>query len=182
MCRGASSKAVSYTHLDVYKRQCYEIAATKGIEMVPSEQDPVLRMESVRKPLRTLIGGEPQFILHPRCLTIRKGFLGGYNLRRIQVAGPERYASRPDKQGYSHIMNAMEYTAATLFAPALTRGPPSLSLIHIYHYCGPKSPSQCGLCSAWEGHRRVRQRVWRLPHPRPVSYTHLPMKTIEHAE
>jgi hypothetical protein len=96
------------------KRTCFEIAGTKGIQMEP-----------VRKPLRTLIGGEPQFILHPRCLTIRKGFLGGYNLRRIQVAGPERYASRPDKQGYSHIMNAMEYSAAQLFAPALTRGPPN---------------------------------------------------------
>lgn len=104
------------------KRTCYEIAATKGMFMQPSEQDPTLRMESVRKPLRTLIGGEPQFVLHPRCKTIRKGFLGGYNLRRIQVAGPERYASRPDKGPYSHIMNALEYAGAQLFAPALTRG------------------------------------------------------------
>ena len=107
------------------KRTCFEIAATKGINIEPSEQDPTLRMESVRKPLRTLIGGEPQFILHPRCKNIRKGFLGGYNLRRIQVAGPERYASRPDKGPLSHIMNAMEYGAAVLFAPALTRGPAS---------------------------------------------------------
>jgi hypothetical protein len=104
------------------KGTCFQIARTKGIMIEGSEQDPTLRMESVRKPLRTLIGGEPQFILHPRCKTIRKGFLGGYNLRRIQVAGPERYASRPDKGPLSHIMNAMEYGAATLFAPALTGG------------------------------------------------------------
>lgn len=104
------------------KRTCFEIAATKGIDMQASEQDPTLRMESVRKPLRTLLGGEPQFVLHPRCKTIRKGFLGGYNLRRLQVAGPERYVSRPDKGPYSHIMNSMEYTAAQLFAPVLTRG------------------------------------------------------------
>lgn len=101
---------------------CVDIARTKGVEIQDSEQDPTLRMESVRKPLRTLIGGEPQFILHPRCKTIRKGFLGGYNLRRLQVAGPERFVSRPDKGPYSHIMNAMEYAAAQLFAPALTRG------------------------------------------------------------
>jgi len=106
------------------KRTCFDIAETKGIHMEPSVQDPVLRMESVRKPLRTLTGGEPQFILHPRCKTIRKGFLGGYNLRRIQVAGPERYASRPDKGPLSHIMNALEYAAAMLFAPALTGGAP----------------------------------------------------------
>ena len=61
-------------------------------------------------------------MLHPRCKTIRKGFLGGYNMRRIQVAGPERYASRPDKGPLSHIMNALEYAAAMMFAPALTRG------------------------------------------------------------
>ena len=103
------------------KRTCFEIGAAKGILMEPSEQDPVLRMESVRKPLRTLVGGEPQFILHPRCKNTRKGFLGGYNLRRIQVSGPERYASRPDKGSLSHIMNALEYSAAQLFAPALTR-------------------------------------------------------------
>ena len=102
-------------------RTCFEIGATKGSNIGPSEQDPTLRMESVRKPLRTLIGGEPQFILNPRCKSIRKGFLGGYNLRRIQVAGPERYALRPDKGPLSHIMNAMEYGAAQLFAPALTR-------------------------------------------------------------
>jgi hypothetical protein len=107
------------------KKTCFEIAATKGIDIVGSEQDPTLRMESVRKPLRTLISGEPQFVLHPRCKTIRKGFLGGYNLRRLQVAGPERYVSRPDKGPYSHIMNAMEYAAAQLFAPALTRGQPT---------------------------------------------------------
>ena len=104
------------------KRTCFDIAETKGIMMEPSIQDPGLRMESVRKPLRTLIGGEPQFILHPRCTTIRKGFLGGYNLRRIQVAGPERYALKPDKGPLSHIMNALEYAGAMLFAPALTRG------------------------------------------------------------
>ena len=106
------------------KKTCFEIAETKGITMEPSVQDPTLRMESVRKPLRTLIGGEPQFILHPRCKTIRKGFLGGYNMRRIQVAGPERYASRPDKGPLSHIMNALEYAAAMMFAPALTGGAP----------------------------------------------------------
>ena len=38
------------------------------------------------------------------------------------LAGPERYVSRPDKGGFSHIMNAMEYTAADIFVPALTRG------------------------------------------------------------
>ena len=107
------------------KGTCFQIARAKGINIEGSEQDPTLRMESVRKPLRTLIGGEPQFVLHPRCKTIRKGFLGGYNLRRIQVAGPERYALRPDKGPLSHIMNALEYGAATLFAPALTQPPSS---------------------------------------------------------
>ncbi len=105
------------------KRTCFEIGASKGMNIEPSEQDPLLRMESVRRPLRTFIGGEPTFILHPRCKKIRKGMLGGYHLRRIQVAGAQRFAQRPDKGELSHVMNALEYTAAQLFAPMLTRNP-----------------------------------------------------------
>lgn len=104
-------------------KTCFDIGAAKGMDIQPSEQDIGLRMESVRKPLRTLVGGEPQFILHPRCKNIRKGFLGGYNLRRMQVAGPERYAAKPDKGPLSHIMNALEYAAASVFAPVLTNDP-----------------------------------------------------------
>lgn len=102
------------------ERTCFEIAASKGINMQPSEQEPLLRMESVRKPLRTIVKGEPMFVLHPRCRNIRKGFLGGYQMRRLQVSGPARFAAKPDKGPLSHIMNALEYGCAAHFGAVVT--------------------------------------------------------------
>lgn len=83
------------------KRTCFEIMRAKNIMVEGSEQEPTLRQESVRKALRTPgPGWEPKFILHSRCRMLRKGFLGGYHRRRLQVAGPERYSEKPDKNQY----------------------------------------------------------------------------------
>ena len=79
------------------KRSCFDIFHAKGIYVQGSIQNPQMRQESVRKPLRTLIGGEPQFILHPRCKQLRKGFMGGYHRRRLKTSGPERYSERLTK-------------------------------------------------------------------------------------
>ena len=89
------------------KRTAFDMLRAKGIQIEPAmSQDPTLRQESVRKPLRTLVGGEPQFILHPRCKMLRKGFMGGYHRRRMKVGGPERYTDKPDKNQYSHCFPA----------------------------------------------------------------------------
>jgi hypothetical protein len=61
----------------------------------------------------------PQFVLHPRCVTLRKAMLGGYHYKRLKVSG-ERYAEKPDKNRYSHIAEGMCYTATRLFASTLT--------------------------------------------------------------
>ena len=49
---------------------------------------------------------------------LRKGFMGGYAYRRMQVSA-ERYTSVPDKNQYSHPMDALTYTSARLFGGAL---------------------------------------------------------------
>ena len=87
------------------ERTCFQILWSKGIEIEPGLQDPTIRQECVRKPLRTLFGGRPQFVLHPRCKTLRKGFMGGYAFRRLQTSG-ERYTSVPDKNRFSHCFPA----------------------------------------------------------------------------
>ncbi len=80
------------------KRTCFEIMRSKDIQIEGSIQDPTLRQESVRKLLRTPgADWEPRFALHPRCRMLRKGFMGGYHRRRLQVSGPERYAEAPEK-------------------------------------------------------------------------------------
>lgn len=102
------------------KRSCFQIMQAKGIMVEGSEQEPTLRIASVRKPLRTLVNGEPQFVLHPRCKILRKGFMGGYQFRRMQVPGPARYAQKPDKNRFSHPADALQYIAVKVFGPGLT--------------------------------------------------------------
>ncbi len=89
------------------KKTSFDILRAKDIDIRGAvTQDPTLRQESVRKPLRTLEGGEPQLILHPRCRMLRKGFMGGYHRRRMQTKGPERYSEKPEKNEYSHCFPA----------------------------------------------------------------------------
>lgn len=104
------------------ERTCFEILHNKGIMIEPGEQTLALRLESMRKPMRTLINGEPQFVVHPRCKVFRKGLMGGYQYRRLQVSG-ERYTSQPDKNILSHIQDAAQYPATRLFGGGLTRRP-----------------------------------------------------------
>lgn len=99
-------------------RTCFQIMQAKNIEIDGSIQEPTHRQEAVRKPLRTLVGGEPQFILHPRCRVLRKGFLGGYHRRRLAVTG-ERYAKDPEKNLYSHPHDALQYGMVQYFGPAM---------------------------------------------------------------
>lgn len=40
---------------------------------------------------------------------IRKGLAGGFQFRRLKVAGDERYTDEPDKGIYSHPVEALEY-------------------------------------------------------------------------
>lgn len=102
------------------KRTCFQIMEAKGIRIEGSEQNPQLRQESVRKVLRTLVGGEPQFILHSRCRMLRKGFLGGYHRRRMQTGGAERYALDPEKNVFSHPHDGLQYALVKYFGGALT--------------------------------------------------------------
>jgi hypothetical protein len=79
------------------EKTCFEILQAKGIPIEPGMQTLNLRLECVRKPLRTLVGGKPQFVLNPRCKGLRRGFLGGYQFRRMQISGTNRFTEVPDK-------------------------------------------------------------------------------------
>jgi hypothetical protein len=101
------------------EKTCFQILASKGIDIQPGLQTLALRLESIRKPLRTLVGGEPQFMLHQRCKVLRKGFLGGYHYRRLST-NSERYSDKPEKNAYSHPMDALEYAGTILFGGGLS--------------------------------------------------------------
>lgn len=103
------------------EKTCFEIMHAKGIMIEGGQQNLALRLESLRKALRTLgDNGEPRFVLHPRCKTIRKAFLGGYHYRRM-ATNSERYSTEPEKNHpYSDLMDGLEYRAAQMFGGGLT--------------------------------------------------------------
>lgn len=105
------------------EKTCYEILQAKNIMIEPGLQTLAIRLESIRKPLRTLTGsGEPQFALHRRCKRLRKAFLGGYHYRRLST-NSERYSTDPEKNIFSHPMDALQYVATILFGGGLTAEP-----------------------------------------------------------
>lgn len=104
------------------EKTVFQILQAKGIKIEPGEQTLALRLEAVRKPLNSLRGGEPQFILHPRCKVARKGFMGGYHYRRLQTS-QERFTDQPDKtHPISDVQDSIQYVATRLFGDVLTRG------------------------------------------------------------
>ncbi|GLP95295.1 TerL [Paraferrimonas sedimenticola] len=70
---------------------------------------PENRWESVRYFLNNAERDDANFVLSPQCSVLRKGFNGGYQLRRIQVAGDARYTSIADKNKFSHPHDALQY-------------------------------------------------------------------------
>jgi hypothetical protein len=101
------------------ERTCFQILHAKGIAIEPAMQTLTIRIESVSRPLRTLIdGGYPQFVLHPRCKTLRRALMGGYHFRRMRISG-ERYSEQPDKNHYSHVSDALGYAGTRLFGAGL---------------------------------------------------------------
>lgn len=101
------------------EKTCFQILHSKGIMIEPGLQSTTIRLESVRRPLTRLVMGKPGFQIHPRCKTLRKGFMGGYQYRRLQTS-IERFTAAPDKNQYSHPHDALQYVCTKLFGGGLT--------------------------------------------------------------
>ncbi len=53
--------------------------------------------------------GRPALLVSPRAKMIRKGLMGGFCYRKMKIVGSERYTEEPDKNIYSHPVEAAEY-------------------------------------------------------------------------
>jgi len=93
------------------ERTPFDLMRACGLEVFPApgNNDPMLRREALARPMRTMIDGEPGILVHPDCNYFRKGLAGGYNYRRMLVAGEPKYRDVPDKTIYSHVCEAGEY-------------------------------------------------------------------------
>lgn len=88
----------------------FQILQAKGIPAEPAPtNDFTVRRESIAVPLSRMIDGKPGLIISPKCKITRKALAGGYCYKRIQVAGDERYHDKPDKNKYSHPVEAGGY-------------------------------------------------------------------------
>ncbi len=94
----------------VDERTPFAVLQAHGINAHPCEtNDWIVRRDSVARPMMRLIDGKPGFQISPRCRIARKGLAGGYSLRRLQVAGADRYVDKPEKNRYSHVVEAGQY-------------------------------------------------------------------------
>lgn len=90
---------------------CLQELAAAGIPTDPAwTNDPTARREAVAGFLNKMVDGQPAFVLSPKCRVLRKGFLGGYQYKRIQTSGG-KFADRPEKNEYSHPHDALQYLA-----------------------------------------------------------------------
>lgn len=87
-----------------------QILRKAGINIVKGKtQDPFIRVESCRVPMTKIYEGRPAFSVTPNCNMLRKGLGGGYHYKRIQVGGTARYDTKPNKNEYSHVSDALQY-------------------------------------------------------------------------
>jgi hypothetical protein len=91
---------------------CFDIQSQEGLAVEPAaSNDPVVRIDSIARHLKSMVDGDPGFLLDPRCSVLRKGFLGGYKYERVRVSGEERYKDQPCKNRYSHPHDGAQYCA-----------------------------------------------------------------------
>lgn len=88
----------------------FQMFRVAGLKARPAPtNDPVVRIGAVESVLTRMTNGQPCMLVDPRCVTIKRGFMGGYQYKRLQVSGSERYDDKPDKNKYSHPHDALQY-------------------------------------------------------------------------
>ena len=69
-----------------------------------------LRIEAIKAPCERLIDGKPGLLINRNgCPRLRRGLLGGWHYKRVQVSNEERYHDTPNKNDYSHPCDALGY-------------------------------------------------------------------------
>lgn len=71
--------------------------------------DFIIRREAIAHPLTRLIDGHPGLLVSPNLTVTRKGLAGGYCYKKMRVSGDDRFHEKPDKNKYSHPVEAGGY-------------------------------------------------------------------------
>lgn len=87
------------------------ILRAAGIPIQPAPSNvPALRRAAIALPAtRVCIDGRPGLLVSPKARMTRKGLAGAFCYRRLQILHTESYSEIPDKNQYSHPVEAAEY-------------------------------------------------------------------------
>jgi hypothetical protein len=86
------------------------VAAEAGIRIDAAPTNAIIpRLEAIRRPLTLLIDGEPGLELSNACVVLNEGFNSGYRYRLMRVPGLPRFDEVPEKNSFSHPMDALGY-------------------------------------------------------------------------
>jgi hypothetical protein len=88
----------------------FRLIVAAGIPCQPTQSNsPKVRRAALEVPMKELcMDGKPRFLILPKCKKTRNGLQGGFKYRRIKIS-EERYTDEPDKNEFSHPVEALEY-------------------------------------------------------------------------
>lgn len=88
----------------------FDVLNATGIEAFPApSNDPDVRYSTLDQLLRRIDRGEAKFKVTKECKVLIRGLAGGFQFRRMQVPGLERFQDKADKNFYSHVCEALHY-------------------------------------------------------------------------
>lgn len=100
------------------EKTCFQELEGQNLFTEPARtNDFTARRESIAGYLNTMVDGKPGFLISPHCKVLITGFRGGYQYRRLLVAGDARYTEKPDKNKFSHPHDALQYLGLAVEKP-----------------------------------------------------------------
>lgn len=97
---------------DADKKSCFNVLRNYEFDIQGASTNRITpRIDAVNHFLTRLISGKPAYQISKKgCPRLRKGFLGGYHLKRIRGTD-DRFHDEPNKNEYSHIHDCLQYSA-----------------------------------------------------------------------
>jgi len=107
---------------DTDERSCFDVLRKNAFDVAPATTNALMpRIDAVNAFLTRLIDGTPAFKISKKgCPRIRKGFLGGYHLKRVRGTD-DKFHDAPEKNEFSHPHDCLQYIALHYRSPKITQ-------------------------------------------------------------